>query len=277
MLRNPLIKAFKKQIEKTKRDGIDQQMLEQYFELIKQSIQDDIKDGYQETIARNLTLGIGFHAGDYPKHLILNGKKDGWKYITRHLLWQGHILQKLFHYKEVTPRTVGCIMGLSLLWNMTDLTQLSREYFQFLFEAEQDKYKQKEVHHLFMAILFDLYSHNEINMSLYAGLPNDIVYRRFLDNWNSPDEKVVSELLLEICDHHVYSSLDLKDKFSEILSLNFIPYEIRLIEKIRKRSGLSDIKIDHPLLQTPLAEIPEKAYEWDLSKDEVFQYLLQRE
>lgn len=272
-----IISEFKKQISKTKKEGVSQEEINQYYDLIKQSIQDDIKDGFKETIARNLTLGIGVHAGEYPKHLILNDQKEGWKYITRFLLWQEHILQKLFTYKEVTSRSIGCIIGLSLLWNMNDLAKLSREYFQLLFEEDKKKYKEKETHHLFMAILYDLNETKEVNKELYAVLPEENIYKKFLNHWLTADEKLLSELLFEMCDFHIYSSLDLKDKFSEILSLNYIPYEIRLIEKIRDEQGLVNVKVDHPLLETQLSEIPETVYEWDLSKDEIYQFLIRRE
>jgi hypothetical protein len=271
-----ILSEFKKQINKTKK-GVSQEEIEQYYDLIKQSIQDDIKDGFKETIARNLTIGIGVHSGEYPKQLILNDEKEGWQYITRYLLWQQHILQKLFSYKEVTSRSIGSVIGLAVLWNMSDLARLSRNYFQLLFEDNREKYKQKETHHLFMALLYDLNETKEINQQLYSALPEQNIYRKFLDNWSATDGELLSALLLELCDFHIYSSLDLTDKFSEILSLNYIPYEIRLIEKIRNEQGLINVKIDHPLLETQLADIPATAYEWDLSKDEVYQFLIKRE
>lgn len=272
-----IISEFKKQISKTKKEGVSQEEINQYYDLIKRSIQDDIKDGFKETIARNLTLGIGVHTGEYPKHLILNDQKEGWKYITRFLLWQEHILQKLFTNKEVTSRSIGCIIGLSLLWSMNDLAKLSREYFQLLFEEDNKKYKEKETHHLFMAILYDLNETKEVNKELYDVLPEENIYKKFLNHWLTADEKLLSELLFEMCDFHIYSSLDFKDKFSEILSLNYIPYEIRLIEKIRVEQGLINVKIDHPLLETQLLAIPETAYEWDLSKDAIYQFLIRKE
>ncbi len=272
-----LIIEFKKEINKIKKETISEDNISEWYDLIKESIQNDIKDGYKDTIARNLTLGIGVHAGEYPKHLILNGEKEGWKYITRFLLWEEHILQKLFEYKEVAPRTIGCIIGLSVIWEMTDLSKLSRDYFHLLFESNKDKYPQKETHHLFMALLYDLYNNGKINQELYATLPEQNVYKKLLDNWYTTDEKLLGHLLFEICDVHIYSSLDLKNKFSEILSMNYIPYDVRLIEKIRQAQGLITVQIEHPLLETQLANIPEDKYEWDLSNDEVYQYLLRRE
>lgn len=204
-----IISAFKKQMNTTKKDGVGQEEINKYYNLIKQSIQDDIKDGFKEIIARNLTLGIGVHSGQYPKHFILNDQKEGWKYITRYLLWQEHILQKLFNEKEVTSRSVGCIIGLSLIWKMDDLAKLSRAYFQLLFEDEKDKYRQKETHHLFMAILYDLSETKQINQELYSALPEDNIYKIFLDNWWTADQKLLEKSLFEICDFHLYSSLDL--------------------------------------------------------------------
>jgi hypothetical protein len=272
-----IISEFNKQINTTKKDGVSQEEINEYFALIKQSILDDIKDGFKETIARNLTLGIGLHCGEYPKHLILNGQTEGWKYITRYLLWQQHILHKLFNEKEVTARSVGCIIGLSLLWKMDDLAKRSRDYFQLLFEQEKYKYTQKETHHLFLAILYDLNETKQVNQQLYSALPEGNIYKKLLDNWWTTDQQLLKELLFEVCDFHIYSSLDLKNKFSEILSLNYIPYEIRLIEKIRKEQGLINVQIDHPLLKTELAEIPDNKYEWDLANDEVYQFLLRKE
>lgn len=272
-----LMTAFKKEIDKLKKDALSEDDLREWYNLIKESIQNDLKDGHKDTIARNLTLGIGVHAGEYPKHLILNGEKEGWKYITRFLLWEEHILQKLFDYQEVSPRSIGCIIGLSTLWEMTDLSKIAREYFQIIFEIHCDTYTQKETHHLFMALLYDLYHAEQINQELYAVLPEQNVYKKLLDNWYTADKELLGSLIFEICDFHIYSSLDLKNKFSEILSLNYIPYDVRLIEKIRQEKGLTTVQIEHPLLATPLANIPKLKYDWDLSKDEVYQYLLRRE
>ena len=272
-----LIGEFKKEINKIKKGTISEDHLSEWYHLIKESIQNDLKDGYKDIIARNLSLGIGVHAGEYPKYLILNGEKEGWKYITRFLLWEEHILQKLFDYKEVASSTIGSIIGLSLLWEMTDLTKLSREYFQLIFESNKDKYAQKETHHLFMALLLDLYHTGKINQELYAVLPEQNVYKKLLDNWYTTDKELLGKLIFEICDVHIYSSLDLKNKFSEILIMNYIPYDVRLIEKMRQDQGLATFNIEHPLLETQLANIPENIYEWDLSKDEIYQYLLSRE
>jgi len=269
-----LIKAFSKQIRALKTEALTEENLEVYYQMIIDQIRQDIKDGYRDTIARNLTLGIGIHAGQYPKYLILNGEEEGWKYITRFLLWQQHVLNKLFSFKEVASRSVGGIIGLSLLWEMTDLAQLSREYFQLLFEADKSKYAKQETHHLFMAILYDLHWSGVINQELYSILPEENIYRRFLDNWNSENMVLLATFLSELCDFHIYSALDLKNKFSEILSLDYIPCEIRLIEMIRAKQGLFTIDFKHPLMETPLAKIPVKKIEWDLERDEIFQYLL---
>ena len=186
-------------------------------------------------------------------------------------------LQKLFNYKEITPRSIGPIIGLAVLWGINDLARRSRDYFQMLFENDKEKYKQTETHHLFMAVLYDLNETKEIDQQLYSALPEENIYKRFLDNWSTTDARLLNELLSELCDFHIYSAMDLKDKFSKILSLNYIPYEIRLVEKIRVEQGLINVKIDHPLMETQLADIPASAYGWNLSDDEVYQFLISRE
>lgn len=272
-----LTSLFRKELQQLKQETITASDNKVWYDLIKESIAADIKDGYKATIARNLTLGIGVHCCDYAKQQILNEDTQGWQYITRYLLWQKHILQKLFDYQEVASRSVGGIIGLSTLWEMTDLAALSRQYFQLLLEGERTKYAHKETHHLLMAILYDLYQTGAQNQELYALLPEENVYKKLLDNWYTTDEQLLAGLLSEVCDFHIYSSLDLKDKFSELLSLNYIPYDIRLIEKIRTRQGLFNVRVAHPLLETPLAEIPGSYAEWDLSNDEVYRFLVARE
>ncbi|WP_431291966.1 hypothetical protein [Pedobacter sp. P26] len=157
---------------------------------------------------------------------------------------------------------------------MDNLAKVSRAYFQLLLEEDGGNYPSRETHHLFMAILYDLHEFGTINSELYSILPEDNVYRRLLDNWDSEDRELLATLTSEICDFHIYSALDLKNKFSEILSLDYIPYEICLIETIRAKQGLFTIDFNHPLMETPMAKIPVKKIEWDLEKDKIYQYLL---
>lgn len=91
---------------------------------------------------------------------------------------------------------------------------------------------------------------------------------------STPDAKPVLCIGLLL---FIVLAVDLKNKFSEILSLNYITYEIMLIEEIRTKQGLLNLKIDHPLLETKLANVPKSLVDWDLSKDEIYQFLLKRE
>lgn len=108
---------------------------------------------------------------------------------------------------------------MSVLWNREDLAKLSRAYFRLLFEEDKEKYKHTETYHLFMAILYALYDTKEVDKELLTVLPENSIYRRFLDQWDTTDESLLKDLLFEICDFHIYSSLDLKDKFSELFSV----------------------------------------------------------
>lgn len=277
MERSLLLNVFKKEINKLKKEKFSDDDLNKIYNRIKKNIDRDLKDGYKKTLVRNLSSGIGVHAGEYPKHLILNGDKGGWKYITRFLLWEEHILSKLFSYKETPSRIIGGIIALATIWNMHDLAGLSRKYFQILFQENKEKYLTKEIHHLFISLLYDELVSERIDIELYETLPIDHVYRKIIDSRESNDNELIGNLVLDVCDYHIYSALDLKDKFSEILSLKYIPYEVMLIKMIRKKKGLNMPEVKHPLLETELANIPIIKSEWDLSNDEVYQYLVDRE
>lgn len=72
-----LIQKFKKQIKDLKTEAFTEASLKKVFDDIIRYIDEDVKDKAFDRLASNLTMGLGVHAGDYPKHLILNGDKDG--------------------------------------------------------------------------------------------------------------------------------------------------------------------------------------------------------
>jgi hypothetical protein len=56
-----------------------------------------------------------------------------------------------------------------------------------------------------------------------------------------------------------------------------LPKNIRCIGLIRKKEGLSTPAVDHPLLKTPLAEIPSERPGYDPEADGIFQLVLRNE
>ncbi|MGG5508299.1 MULTISPECIES: hypothetical protein [unclassified Myroides] len=272
-----LAKKFKQEIKEVLKRDLSEDVLNRTFTSIKTRIDKDIKEGYFNSMCSTLAFGIGIHGGDYPKQLILNGDTEGWKYITRYLLWSQHIIEKRNKWFDVSNRNMGSILAFSQLWEMAELKPIIRAYFQEYYEEEKEKYKKKESHHLFVALVFDLLEDGSYEEAMFQFLPTGSVYQTFLENWNTTDDALYQKLIFDLCDAHIYSCLDVKNKMTEILSHDLIPYDIKLIEKLRTKQGLSAPKVAHPLLETALYDIPKEMIPWNLAEDEVYQYLLLKE
>ncbi|WP_334072021.1 hypothetical protein [Paenibacillus sp. A14] len=88
---------------------------------------------------------------------------------------------------------------------------------------------------------------------------------------------MINELLYEVCEYRIYSLNDTPQKSVEILLFSCIPYDYFSIKILREKEGLSTPIIEHPLLQTKLAEIPKDKPGYNPDEDEVLQYVLQNE
>lgn len=81
------------------------------------------------------------------------------------------------------------------------------------------------------------------------------VYQKILDAWT--DEAHLAEALLEAIEYHLQNTTMFEDSdnaFTDVWEL--APLEIELIRKVRTAEGLSMPAIEHPLLDTPFAQIP---------------------
>lgn len=110
---------------------------------------------------------------------------------------------------------------------------------------------------------------------LFNILPEDHIYQKLMRSWNETNN--FAEHLYELCNFHIYSLSDTPDKSSEILSFDCIPYDYYCIRIIREKEGLDTPYLEHPLLQTPLAEIPREKPGYKLEEDEILQFVIQNE
>jgi hypothetical protein len=94
------------------------------------------------------------------------------------------------------------------------------------------------------------------NDATVTGPPTPLgVYQQILDAWT--DEEQLGEALLEGIEYHLQNTTMFENSdeaFSDVWQL--APLEIALIRKARVAEGLSMPAIEHPLLDTPFAEIP---------------------
>ena len=278
-----IISFFNKEIKKLKKNNDCLVSEPEIIEDIKQKIRKKIKENEDEyDKASCLRSSIGIHLDILPKHLLLNGDKEAWVYFTKNLLWQEKIITELFNLPEVPPRysviapsskSLGGLLALSTIWEKEEMSTIFRKYINLYFNDYKNSYKNAELHHLFVFVLYDLFKTKQLNEEYILMLPKNSIYKIFLSVWDTTDLELLSKVLYEICNQHIFSAMHTRTKFSEIFNFAFIPYEIKLIELLRKQHQLEIPTVNHPLLKTPLAEIPLKVPFWDVQQDEVLNML----
>ena len=108
-----------------------------------------------------------------------------------------------------------------------------------------------------MLKLWGLYQGPEINIVRPNVAPLG-VYQSIFAGWH--DDAALSRALLDACDYHLEQTLD-RSPYPEFVWPPYMlfPVDILVIGEIRKRLGLSTPRVDHPLLDTPLAKVPPPA------------------
>ena len=278
-----IISFFNKEIKRLKKDNDCLSSTSEIIEDIKQRIHKKIKeneDGYEK--ASCLRSSIGIHLDTLPKHLLLNGDKEAWLYFTKNLLWQEKIIIELFNLPQIPDRysviapsnkSLGGLLALSTIWGKEEMSSVFRKYIDLYFSDYKDSYKNGEQHHLFVFALYDLLKTKQLNEDFLTILPENTIYKKFLSVWDSRDLELLGKVLYEICNQHIFSAMHTATKPCEIFNFAFIPYEIKLIELLRRQEQLETPIVNHPLLKTPLAEIPLEVPFWNVQQDEVLKML----
>jgi hypothetical protein len=87
------------------------------------------------------------------------------------------------------------------------------------------------------------------------------LFNALLAHWRTPDASALLPLLIAACDRHTHesrsggsgsSSYDIADD-----SYWYQPFEVLSVMKLRQLEGLDNPVVGHPLMKTPLGEIPE--------------------
>ena len=82
-------------------------------------------------------------------------------------------------------------------------------------------------------------------------------YAKVLEHWNDPDR--LAEVIFGLCDYHCRNMEDFggdwRPEFDDP-PFNLVPCEIVAIYALRGKLGLVTPRVEHPLLLTPLSEIP---------------------
>jgi hypothetical protein len=81
------------------------------------------------------------------------------------------------------------------------------------------------------------------------------IYEGLFDTWKKP--KAFANAVEEACERHL-QGMGLTEDIGEFEDLQLVPIEIAAVRVLREKEGLEFPDVDHPLLRTPLAEIPRR-------------------
>jgi len=274
MRTNKYWKYFDRAMKEYKKQVISDEEVKEIRDARLNEMKDLFEKNERNRLAERLGLLIGVHLEMNAKHRILNGEPSGWILLEQQLFWLFQMIKSNPSREDVSAREIGGLIGLSLLWGYEDIAELTYKYATNMFMKDRDFYAENKTHHVFMTCLYHKWKTGEMS-ELFTILPEDHVYQKLMRNWN--DTNHFGEHLYELCNFHIYSLSDTPHKLSEILSFDCIPYDYYCIQFIREKEGLATPNIEHPLLQTPLAEIPKDKPGYNIDDDEILQFVIQNE
>ncbi|MNZ43859.1 hypothetical protein D3C78_614720 [compost metagenome] len=267
------LKYLNREIKSLKKEEVLEESAQEIRSKIKNDIDNMIRNKEKNNLSLRLKYLIGVHLEQNAKNRILNGQA-AWELLEKEVFWLTQIIKSVPQSEKVSDRELGGLIGLSLLWNHEEVGELATKYAINMFSKEKEYYSEEKTHHVFMACLFHKWKTGEMP-PLFDILPEDHVYQRLMKNWHNPEK--LSDLLYEVCDFHIYSASDTPNKSNEILLFDYIPYDYFCIKLVRDKEGLETPSIEHPLLQTALADIPTSSPGYNPADDEILQYVLQNE
>lgn len=268
------MKYFRRAMKSYRKEAISEEEVQECLEEVKTEIDEMIQNQEKNELALCLQYSIGVHLERNAKNKIINKEPSAWLLIEKQIFWFAQIMKSVPNSGRVTDSHVGGLIGLSLLWNHENIAERATEYARKMFMKDPDYYAENKTHHVFMACLFEKWKQGEMSELLHI-LPEDHVYRRLMTNWKHTEK--ISDLLYEVCDYHIYSASDTPLKSDEIDSFVYIPYDYYCIKLLRDKEGLDTPAIDHPLLQTPLGQIPKDRPGYNPEMDEILQYVVKNE
>ncbi|TVY02071.1 hypothetical protein [Cohnella terricola] len=267
------LKYFNRALRKYKKHVISEEQVQEILDEIKNDIDEKIQNKDKNDLVLCLRNAIGVHLEQNAKTKILNGEA-AWELIEQEVFWLIQAIKSVPASKEVSARELGGLIGLSLLWDHQEIAELIYLYASNMLSKDREYYSEEKTHHVFMTCLYYKWKTGEMP-PLFDILPEDHIYQRLMKNWYQTDQ--LAELLYEVCEFHIYSASDTPEKNNEILLFDHIPYDYYCIKLVREKEGLETPNIEHPLLQTALANIPTSSPGYNPETDEILQYVLRNE
>lgn len=274
MRTNKYWKYFNRSIKEYKKRVVSDEEVKEILDDRMKEMKGLIEKNERNRLADRLKILIGVHLEMNAKNRILNGETSAWILLEQQLFWLNQMVKSNPSGRNVSDRQIGGLIGLSLLWGYEDIAELTYKYATNMFMKDQNFYSENKTHHVFMTCLYHKWKTGKMP-ELFKILPEEHVYQKLMRSWNDTND--FGEHLHELCDFHIYSLSDTPDKSCEILSFDCIPYDYYCIQLIREKEGIATPNIEHPLLQTSLAEIPKDKPGYKLDEDEILQFVIQNE
>jgi len=97
------------------------------------------------------------------------------------------------------------------------------------------------------------------------------LFAALLAHWQTPDADALAPLLVALCDRHTHVAA--KSDGPLHLHDTYYPFEVLAVFRLRQLRGLANPVLDHPLMSTPLGELPKVT---EFYSDELLEGVVQR-
>jgi hypothetical protein len=200
---------------------------------------------------------LGCLHGSHGALAVLEGDTEGWREIDRmfnYQWWSFRIDQVM-----TQPSEAGIILAQAMVWEEDEKAAWVGEHqLQMLKNNASPLWDYAK----FAVFALELWSRSrgrtELRVtSLQPEASKLGVYQEVLDHWE--EESQLIEALRRACDYHLAQATK-QTGYPEFDRLPFgvFPVDMLAVARVRQQSGLAMPKVDHPLLRTPLADLPSK-------------------
>lgn len=159
---------------------------------------------------------------------------------------------RMMNQKVVAHTALGVVTGAT--GEAFRLARLQIDAYRNQYYFDLDHYP---IFAFMLRLLADHLQEGQLNL---IGEPaEEPIFRTLFDRWREPDAGSLAELCLAACDAHMRRCAPAKNgQFHEFDSGAFmlIPIEILLLFKLRQSLGLANPVLDHPMMDTPLGQLP---------------------
>jgi hypothetical protein len=158
-----------------------------------------------------------------------------------------------------------------LINKMDEATQ----FFKLLIKAFNKKwftYQDYPIFYFMLRLMAD-YIKEPLSPFESGKIEKEIVFHELFKVWRNENPESIRELCLAVCDYHTHQCKPDKGNLWHEFNNGYWsgwPIEINLLFKLRELLGLKNPTLDHPLMNTPLGQLPTNvSYELDELSNQV--------